>query len=57
MRERERAFAVARENRLRVGKDRRAGSRVARMTDRHVTGEPREHAFTEDIGHQSHAAV
>ena len=27
------------------------------MTDRHVTGQPGEHAFTEDIGHESHAAV
>ena len=57
VRERERAFVVTGENRLRIDEHRGAGGGVARVTDRHVARQPREHRLAEDVRHQPHPAV
>ena len=57
VRERQRALVIARHDRLRVREHRRAGSRVARVADRHVTRQPSQYALAKDVGHESHATV
>ena len=57
VRQRERAFAIARENWLRVRDDRRAGGGVARVTDRDVAGETGHDLLAEDVGDESHATM
>ena len=57
VRERERALAIAGENRLRVGDHRRSSGRVTGVTDRHVAGQAPEHGLVENIRHESHAPV